>query len=336
MRALGIATCMIQVAGMALFFVLARVCVAKAGSFQPRVQIHSAVQVEGETVKLSDLLPPDAPGGLGEICRQVILGDAPLAASQRVISRVQIEQQLRQFPSTLQRLEIPDRVIVTRKRRRLLSTEILAAIETCMARGELDGFRTPNLNGLKLQAPVFVTKPDPGLEVRSVNSDPVQRKTRFLLWTSNEPQMLPFYVTIGGLQETVDKASSYHEQKDEVPVPTNSHADRGKTLADPIDPGTLRGLPGGRSPRVIVDKGKSARQATLFPMVLVAVGKPAKLIVETPTLRMTALVTPLESGVKGQLISVRNQDTQRVLKAEVVGAGLLQVQLGEEKGGTNR
>jgi flagella basal body P-ring formation protein FlgA len=87
---------------------------------------------------------------------------------------------------------------------------------------------------------------------------------------------------------------------------------------------------------VIVDKGKSARQATLFPMVLVAVGKPAKLIVETPTLRMTALVTPLESGVKGQLISVRNQDTQRVLKAEVVGAGLLQVQLGEEKGETNR
>ena len=123
---------------------------ANAGSFQPRVQIHSAVQVEGETVKLSDLLPPDAPGGLGEICRQVILGDAPLAASQRVISRVQIEQQLREFPSTLQQLEIPDRVIVTRKRRRLSSTEILAAIETCMARGELDGFRTPNLNGLKL------------------------------------------------------------------------------------------------------------------------------------------------------------------------------------------
>ena len=85
-----------------------------------------------------------------------------------------------------------------------------------------------------------------------------------------------------------------------------------------------------------VDKGKSTRQATSFPMVLVAVGKPAKLIVETPTLRMTALVTPLQSGVKGQLISVRNQDTQRVLKAEVVGAGLLQVQLGEEKGEINR
>jgi hypothetical protein len=267
--------------------------VAKAGSLPARVQIHSAVQVEGETVKLSDLLPPDAPRGLGEICRQVILGDAPLAASQRVISRVQIEQQLREFPSTLRQLEIPDRVIVTRKRRRLSSAEILTAIETCMARGELDGFRTPNLNGLKLQAPVFVTKPDPGLKLRSVDSDPVQRKTRFLLWTSKEPQMLPFYVTIGG-------------------------------------------LPGGRSPRVTVDKGESTRQTTSFPMVLVAVGKPAKLIIETPTLRMTVLVTPLESGVKGQLITVRNQDTQRVLKAEVVGTGLVQAQFGEEEGGISR
>jgi hypothetical protein len=277
------------VVALVLFSGLTSGGVARAGSFQPRVQIHSTAQVEGATVKLSDFLPPNAPRGLGEICRQVVLGDAPLAASQRVISRVQIEQQLRQFPSTLRQLEIPDQVIVTRKRRRLSSAEILTAIEARMARGEFDGFRTPNLKGLKLAAPVFVTKPDPGLEVRRVDLDPVQRKTRFLLWTSNEPQMLPFYVTIGG-------------------------------------------LPGPRSPRVTVDKGKSTPQATSFPAVLVAVGKPARLIFETPTVRMMALVTPLESGVQGQLISVRNQDTQRVLKAQVVGAGLVQVRFGEEKG----
>jgi len=284
---------------LASYFLLLASCflllagVANAGSFQPRVQIHSAVQVEGETVKLSDLLPPNAPRGLGETCRQVILGDAPLAASQRVISRVQIEQQLREFPSTLRQLKIPDRVIVTRKRRRLSSAEIITAIETCMARGEFDGFQTPNLNGLNLRAPVFVTKSDPGLEVRRVDADPVQRKTRFLLWTSKEPQMLPFYVTIGG-------------------------------------------LPGRRSPRLTVAKVKPTRPTSSFPLVLVGVGKPAELVVETPTLRMTARVIPLESGVKGQIISVRNQDTQRVLKAEVVDAGLLQVQLGQEKGGIDQ
>jgi flagella basal body P-ring formation protein FlgA len=65
-------------------------------------------------------------------------------------------------------------------------------------------------------------------------------------------------------------------------------------------------------------------------MVLVMAGKPAKLVVETATLRMTALVTPLQSGVKGQIIRVRNPDTQRVLEAEVVGVGLLQAELGGE------
>jgi flagella basal body P-ring formation protein FlgA len=61
--------------------------------------------------------------------------------------------------------------------------------------------------------------------------------------------------------------------------------------------------------------------------VLVTAGKPAKLVVETATLRMTALVTPLQSGVKGQLIRVRNPDTQRVFEAEVVGRDLLQAEL---------
>jgi hypothetical protein len=263
--------------------------VAQAGSFQPRVQIHPAAQVEGETVKLSDFLPPGAPRGLGEICRRVVLGAAPMAASRRVFSRLQIEQQLRQFPSTLRQLEIPDQVIVTRKRRRLSSAEILTAIEAFRGNGESDGFRKPDLKGVKLEAPVFVTKPDPGLEVRRVDSDLVQRKTRFLLWASNEPQMLPFYVTIEGLL-------------------------------------------GHRSLRVTVDQVKPTRQTRSSPSVLVAVGQPAKLIFETPTLRMTALVTPLESGVKGQVISVRNQDTQRVLKAQVVGSGLVQVDFGEGRG----
>jgi hypothetical protein len=252
--------------------------VAIAGSFQPRVQIPNVVQVEGEAVMLSDLLPPDAPGEVREICRRVILGNAPLPASLRVISRAQIAAPLREFPSTLERLEIPDRVIITRKRRRLSATEIRTAIETFMPREKLHGLRTLDLNGLELQAPVFVTEPDPGLEVKRLEPDRVERKTRFLLWTSKEPQVLPFYVTVEGLLES----------------------------------------------------GVATRPVTSSPIVLVAAGKPAKLVVETPTLRMTALVTPLESGIQGQIIRVRNQDTHQVLKAEVVGRGLLQGELGGE------
>jgi hypothetical protein len=256
-----------------------------------------------------------------------MLGDAPLPASQRVISRGQIEQQLREFPSTLKRLEIPDRVIVTRKRRRLSSGEILTAIETFMAREDLHALRIPNLTGLNLQAPVFVTKPDPGLEVRGVESDRVQRKTRFLLWASKEPQMLPFYVTVEGLPETADCASSCKARTSEGPIPTDSHLGRHSTVGNLAYP---PGLLDASSPRVTAHKGESTQQATSSPRVLVAAGKPAKLVVETATLRLTALVTPLQSGVKGQLIRVRNQDTHRVLEAEVVGVDLLQAALGGE------
>jgi hypothetical protein len=290
----------IQLAGMALLFVLVPPGVVRAGAFQPRVQIPNVVQVGGEVVKLSDLLPPDAPGEVREICRRVILGNAPFPASLRVISRVQIAAPLREFPSTLEQLEIPDRVIVTRQRRRLSAAEIRTAIETSTAREELPGFRTLNLNGLNLQAPVFVTKPDPGLEVKRVEPDRVERKTRFLLWTSKEPQVLPFYVTVEGLPETA-----------------------GGVTGSP-------GLRGGSSARATTHTGESTQQATSSPIVLVAAGKPAKLVVETATLRITALVTPLESGVQGQIIRVRNQDTQRVLKAEVVGRGLLEAELGGE------
>jgi hypothetical protein len=289
-----------HVVALALFFVLAPVGVVIARSFQPRVQIPNVVQVEGEALRLSDLLPPNAPPELSEICRGVILGDAPLPASLRVISRVQIAAPLRQFPSTLEQLEIPDRVIVARKRRRLSPAEILTAIQTSMAKEGSHGLQMPKLNGLNLQAPVFVTKPDPGLKVKRVEPDRVERKTHFLLWTSKEPQVLPFYVTVEGLWETAG----------------------GRTDS----PGSV----GGSLSRAYARTGESTPRETSSPVVLVSRGKPAKLVVETPTLRMTALVTPLESGVNGQIIRVRSLDTQRVLKAEVVGRGLLQAELGGE------
>jgi hypothetical protein len=269
------------------------------------------------------LLPPGAPAELEEICTRIILGNSPLPASQRVISRGQIEQQLREFPSILEQLELPERLIVTCKRRRLAAAEILTAIETFM---EGEGLNGPAV-GLNLQAPVFVTKPDPGLEVRRVESDRVQRKTRILLWTSKEPQVLPFYVTVEELPETAAWASSYHEQTGDGSIPLVSHFERRQTVGDVSDSPRLLI---GSSPRVTAHKGGSTQQAMSSPIVLVAAGKPAKLVVETATLRMTALVTPLQSGIKGQRIRVRNVDTQRVLEAEVVGAGLLQAELGGE------
>ena len=280
---------------------------AKAGAYPPRVQIPGFVQVEGETVRLSDLLPPDAPEEFGEIGARVILGESPLPASPRVILKAQIERKLREVPSLLERLEIPDRLIVTRPRRRLSSAEIWTAIEDFLAERGLpapvpqacmvssaDGPTLMNAEaaepgkqhcaqgGLGLQAPVFVTQLDPGLAVKSMEPDRVRRRLRFLLWTAHEPQVLPFYVNV----EKLWSAAAWSSQP-------------------------LRSMRPAHSPAV----------------VLVAAGKPARLVIETPNLRLTARVSPLESGVKGQVIRVRNLDTQRILEAQVVGVGLLQAEL---------
>ena len=211
------------------------------------------------------------------------------------------------LPSLLERLEIPDRLIVTRPRRRLSSAEIWTAIEDFLAERGLpapvpqacmvSSAEGPTLmnaeaaepgkqhcaqGGLGLQAPVFVTQLDPGLAVKSMEPDRVRRRLRFLLWTAHEPQVLPFYVNV----EKLWSAAAWSSQP-------------------------LRSMRPAHSPAV----------------VLVAAGKPARLVIETPNLRLTARVSPLESGVKGQVIRVRNLDTQRVLEGQVVGPGLLQAEL---------
>ena len=309
-----------------LAFLLVPSSIVAGRSLEPRVRIPAFVQVEGERIKLSDLLPPTAPAELGEMGARIILGDSPLPASRRVMTKDQIDQQLRDFPSILEQLELPDRLVISCRQRRLSPEEIWTAIETFLAAEGLHDPGWGSLRALRLQAPVFVTKQDPGLEVKRMEPDRVRRQIRFLLWTSSEPQVLPFYVSVE-LSRRAAWASSSQAEIGSGPIPADNHPEPWKTEADLMDFSAL--LSSNRA-AASVHKMRSARQVTSPPIVLVAKGKPAKLVVETETLRMTTLVTPLESGVEGQLIRVKNLDTQRVFEAQVVGAGLLQARLAGE------
>jgi hypothetical protein len=118
----------------------------------------------------------------------------------------------------------------------------------------------------------------------------------------------------------------------------SSHADAGPAANLPLNSEGLSkteeesfaGLLIGSRSGVRADKARFTPPPASPAIILVTKGKPAKLAVETQTLRMTALVTPLASGAQGQVIRVRNLDTQRVFKAEVVGKGLLQAELAGE------
>jgi hypothetical protein len=293
--------------------------IGAAGSVQPRVRIPKYVEVQGETIRLSDLLPPDAPAELGQIGARIVLGNAPLPASQRVISKQQIELQLREFPSVREELDLPERLTISCKQRRLSPDEIWAAIETFLAAEGLSASRTALENSLSYQAPVFVTRADPGLVVKRMEPDRVRRQIRFLLWASSEPQVLPFYVTV---DERAGSAASASLNQVET-GPSVNLADNPESVRR-TDGESLAALLNGSRSGVPVYKVTARSRLTPPAAILVTKGKPTKLVVETATLRMTALVTPLESGAKGQLIRVKNPDTQRVFNAEVVGEDLLE------------
>jgi len=309
--------CPLAVAVLAFFFVPSQL--GAAGSLPPRVRISKYAEVQGETIRLSDLLPPDAPAELGQKGAQIILGNSPLPASQRVISKRQMELQLREFPSVRERLDLPERLTISRRQRRLSPDEIRTAIETFLAAEGLSAPRTALENSLSHVAPVFVTRQDPGLVVKRMEPDRVRRQMRFLLWASSEPQVLPFYVTV---EERADSVGSESSNPEEL-RPESDLADHQESSPKTAGGSFAALLKSGRS-GVPVYKAMSPARIPPPGSILVTKGRPTKLVVETETLRMTALVTPLESGAKGQLIRVKNLDTQRVFEAEVADEDLLE------------
>jgi len=315
--------CRFAVAILALFFVPSPM--GAAGSLQPRIRIPKFAEVQGDTIRLSDLLPPDAPADLEQIGARIALGDSPDPACQRVLSKDQIELQLREFPSVREQLELPERLIVFCKQRRLSPDEIWTAIDGFLAAEGLSATGAVLQRLPSYQATVFVTKQDPGLVVKRMDPDRVRRQIRFLLWTSNEPEVLPFYVTVEEPPRNAGRLWS-------------SQADAGPAANLAVNPEgiwkteeqSVAGLLIGSRSGVPAHRAGSTLTVASPALILVTKGKPAKLVVETQTLRMTALVTPLESGAQGQVIRVRNLDTQRVFNAEVVGEGLLQAELAGE------
>lgn len=153
---------------------------------------------------------------------------------------------------------------------------------------------------LRIQSSVPSLKDHAGLEVKNIGFDSLRQAVVFELWTSHEPQYLPFAVT---------------------------------TRRDPA----LWGMPqllngntgnaGKESNGETSNIGKAADVTSRKQPVLVKPGRPATLVMQGPNMRVTTTVVPLQPGAKGQTIMVRDATTARVMRAEVVDEGLLQAGL---------
>jgi len=191
-----------------------------------------------------------------------------------------------------------ERESVRRHPPRLLSRrEIFQAIQDDLTRMGIAGSTPLQPEDLNIQSSIPACMVDRGLHVLRMDFDPFRRVVIFELWASREPQYLPFEVTTRRDPESLG-LTPYLARK-------------------PWEAGA-----GARARGAVISQGESP--VRFKAPVLVKPGRPATLVMLGQNVRVTTAVVPLQPGVRGQSILVRDLATARVMTAEVVDEGLLQ------------
>ena len=263
------------------------------------VALLSEVELKTPSVRLSDLLPPGVPGPLYGATAAIPLGSAPLPGSVRRISREEIEHALVNQPELLAEISIPENILIRRALHLLSQEQVAAAIRSAL------GNKAPLK--IQLSGPVYFTGDDPGLEVTEVQFDDLRKVTRLRLWTSKEPENLPFYVTIPGPLTALKVMPA-------AGAVTNPAEPAGQASA--VSATAAMAVP--RVPRL-----ERARPPVKAAQELVKAGVATWLVIQGSDYRLTSTVIPLQPGVLGQEIRVRDPITHKILSAQVAGPGLL-------------
>jgi hypothetical protein len=189
------------------------------------------------------------------------------------------------------------RVVTPQHESRPLSRrEIFQAIQNELAQMGISGRGQLRPGDLKIQSSVPVLRHDSGLQVKKIGFDPIRRETVFELWASHEPQYLPFEVTTRRDPQSLGLAPHLVGNPGEV---------------------------GGGFQTENPTAGQGMGRARSTAPVLAKPGKPATLVMLGENVRITTTVIPLQPGIKGQRILVRELTSARVMTAEVVDEALL-------------
>ncbi len=248
------------------------------------VILLSQVEIGTQTVLLSELLPEAAPAPLREASATISIGPAPMPGQSRLLTRAEILETIAGNPALAGGLSIPTEITVRRTCHLVSREQVSAALGSALGTG-----RARDPVDFSLITPVCFSGDDPGLEVADVQFDPLQRVTRFRLWTSKEPRNLPFYVTLSGRLDDVAKAHTVDRAISSATAPTPKR-----------------------------DGGRRTGAATL-----VKAGVATRLVIQGPDCRITTVVVPLQSGTLGQQVHARDPLTLRIFSAQVVGPALL-------------
>lgn len=260
-----------------------------------QVRLPSEVAVSSPSIALSDLLPLEAPEELRSAARTIGLGAAPEPGTVRQIARAEISQILAGNPGMLAEIVLPDEIIVRRTSHRLSNQQIAAAISAAVG---ADASAALSRSAGLLQTPIYFSGDEPGLKITQIDFDPLHQVTRLRLWTSKEPENLPFFVTVPGRLHGPDDLAIDNDPNYGSPV----------AALEPV--GSAQGS------TITRRRAHSAEK-------LVKTGVETMLVIEGSDYRITSTVVPLEAGALGEQIRVRDPVTRRILTAQVAGPGLL-------------
>lgn len=288
-------------------------------STSARVRLLRRVVLHSDTFTLDNLLPRSAPAPVHRKAAKIVLGQSPQPAASRVIYRQQLEFLLHGHAALLKQLQIPREMLIERYYRAITKSEIIQAINRALGSHGLPGTDSVDAQDVQFSTPVYVTEADPGLEVLRIASDPLRRETVFTLWTSAEPRNLPFTVTVERAVKLPTLVARRAIPPGEMVSPSDFAVEmkaasrhRGAAL---VEAGELAGL----ETRATLRVGQPVNRDLFKRPVLVEPGALATLIVEGGAFSIKTVVVPLEQGVMGQEIRVRNEETRRVVMARVVG-----------------
>jgi hypothetical protein len=272
-------------------------CVRNQERNDPLVQLRDAVEVKQSRVWLSDLLPPDASPALRKVSATIQLCSAPQPGSVRVLEGEQITARLDGQAEMLRQLAIPPRITVryagwpiAEERVRLAISEFLGQQVLHEARGRLE---LPDAARLEWSRPLTVKEQNPQLEVVGLDWDNRQKSIQVRLRCSTRASCGSFLVHV------VFPRSIAEQWRQRLAL--------GSDLNSPGD--------GTQSP------------ATGDGAVLAEKGKPATLVLDDGSVRLSVRVICLQRGVLNQEIRVVEAKSRHVFHAEVVGAGLLHASL---------
>jgi len=277
------------------------------------VTLPGEVEVRGQSIFLSDLLPPKVPAGVRVQAQGVLIGAAPQPGSTRILERNTVANLL--GSEMARELDIPQQIVVRRAGRRITREEVVAAIQTALSR---NGFSDPNLqpDDLRVFPSLMVSSADTHLEVRRMDFDDELKEARFVLAQRGS---LPFLVTaelqrglpvrVGEEDVPPGNKPTLDDVRFKSPVAGRSTTPQ---QSRPEDSALGRSSQHGSPVDFVSDAQPSS-------VALVQPGRVATLLVSSGEMQMLLDVNPLERGALHQVVRVKLPETGKILQAKVTG-----------------